>query len=140
MKQALAGLWLMAACSSLWAADDAELGRRLFSGEQPLSARIAGHTDVLPGSASRCSNCHRTQAAGAASAPSFGPLLEARTLTARIARRGGPPSAYNATALCKLLREGIDPAWVMVAPAMPRYDASDAQCQALWAHLSRPAP
>jgi len=29
---------------------------------------------------------------------------------------------------------------VMVAPAMPRYDASDAQCQALWAHLSRPAP
>jgi len=140
VKHVLTGLLLMAGCARLWAADEAELGRRLFSGELPLSARIAGHTDTLPASAIRCSNCHRTQAVGAASAPSFGPVLEARLLSGRIARRGGPPSAYSAAALCKLLREGIDPAWVMVAPAMPRYDASDAQCQALWAHLSRPAP
>lgn len=139
MKQLIAGALLLAGCGSVWATD-ADTGRRLFSGESPLTARIAGHVDALPGSASRCSNCHRTAAASAASAPTFGPLLDARTLTARIARRGGPPSIYSAAALCKLLREGIDPAWVMVAPAMPRYDLSDAQCAALWAHLTRPAP
>ena len=55
-------------------------------------------------------------------------------------RRGGPPSAYDAASLCELLREGIDPAWVMVRQEMPRYAATDAQCIALWAFLVSPAP
>ena len=50
--------------------------------------------------------------------------------------RGGPPSGYDRGTLCRLLREGIDPAHVMVTRTMPRFDLDDAACAALWTHLS----
>lgn len=117
-------------------------GARLFDGRQPLAARISGHADALPSAAARCSNCHASQAVrqGAAAAgigsPSFGPLLTAATLRHPLPRRGGPPSRFDAASLCRLLREGVDPAWVMLPRVMPRYQISDAQCEALWEHLT----
>ena len=122
-------------------ASDAERGRRLFAGELPLLARIAGHDAALPSHASRCVNCHGVAdgAAGAASAPSFGtPLSRARLVNPQ-PRRGGPPSRFDEASLCRLLRSGVDPAHVMVPSAMPRYEIDDADCRALWAHLSREA-
>ncbi len=47
----------------------------------------------------------------------------------------GPPSAYTADSFCATLRSGIDPAHVTLKAAMPRYDATDAQCADLWAFL-----
>lgn len=116
-----------------------ETGRRLFAGEAPIVARMAGHAAALPASASRCANCHTTGAAspGASAPSSFGPALTADHLTRRLPRRGGPPSAYDEAAFCKLLRTGIDPAWVMVVQAMPRYELDDAQCRALWRWVTR---
>lgn len=138
----LAALALMAAIAALmaWPAWEAcaqvALGGRLFDGmsSQPqrrLAGRLAGHERLLPPEAARCVNCH---VAGPGS-PGFGPPLHAGTLAQPLARRGGPPSTYDAAALCRLLREGIDPAWVLISQAMPRYDATDAQCAALWAWL-----
>lgn len=114
------------------------LGQALFDGLAPepdrrLTGRIAGHDRALPAEAARCVNCHT----GAAGPTGFGPPLHAGTLAQPLARRGGPPSIYEEASLCRLLREGIDPAWVMVNQAMPRYDATDAQCAALWAWLVR---
>lgn len=114
------------------------LGQALFEGSPPqpdrqLAGRIAGHDRDLPPEAARCANCH-TSTPGTAG---FGPALHAGTLVQALARRGGPPSTYEEASLCRLLREGIDPAWVMVNQAMPRYDATDAQCAALWAWLVR---
>ena len=121
-------------------------GRQLFHGEAStlgaMPGRLAGHGDDLPALATRCSNCH-TSGAGA-DTPSktleFAPRLNRQGLTQPLSRRGGPPSAYDAVSLCKLLREGIDPAWVMVRQEMPRYAATDAQCLALWTFLVSPAP
>lgn len=134
-------------------------GAALFAGEAapglpPLQGRMVGHVNALPAAATRCASCHSTTAittarsAAAASSigtplrpdalaegAGFGAVLNARTLGQAQPRRGGPPSAYDASSLCKLLREGIDPAWVLINTAMPRYDASDAQCAALWAWL-----
>ena len=115
-----------------------EAGAELFDGRRALAARIGGHDDALPAQATRCANCHLTGAApaGAASAPSnFGSVLSAATLTRALPRRGGPPSRYDAAALCRLLRDGTDPAWVLLPRAMPRYELVDEQCRALWAHL-----
>ncbi|MCW5661336.1 MAG: hypothetical protein KIT60_26840 [Burkholderiaceae bacterium] len=105
-------------------------GAELFDGRRPLVARIAGHDERLPPMASRCINCHRGPQA-------TGGILSAEGLTQRIARRGGPPSRYDSGTLCRLLREGIDPAHVMVTRTMPRFDVDDAACAALWAHLSK---
>lgn len=123
----LAGL-AAAAAAGAWRGQ-AE-GAELFDGRRPLVARIAGHDEALPAQASRCSNCH------AGTSP-VGGELSATTLASARPRRGGPPSRYDAARLCRLLREGIDPAHVMVPREMPRYTIDDAACEAMWAHLSR---
>ncbi len=130
-----------------------EHGRLLFlagqSGSEALRGRLAGHAEDLPLAATRCVNCHvapelpaqaptTAQAASAAGASNrFGPVLSARSLANAFARRGGPVSVYDAAALCKLLREGIDPAWIMINQGMPRYSVTDAQCAHLWTYLTR---
>lgn len=132
-------LWGVLACSATAALPPVEQGRRLFAGEPPMVARLAGHTELLPVESSRCTNCHLAGAASAAAPPDkFGPTLNARFLRSPAARRGGPASYYDEASFCRLLREGIDPASVMLLPAMPRYELSDAQCSALWAYLVRP--
>ena len=115
-----------------------ERGRALFHAELPLTARMVGHADALPQAAVRCRNCHSKQPASGDAAQDFAPLLNARTLLAQSPRRGGPPSRYDAKALCRVLREGIDPAHVMIQQAMPRYTLSDGECEALWSYLTFP--
>lgn len=128
-----------------------ERGRELFAGELSLTARMVGHADQLPQDAVRCRNCHsKLEARGSArgqnqlelgvdaAAQDFAPLLNARTLLTSLPRRGGPPSRYDLKALCRVLREGIDPAHVMIQQAMPRYSMSDGECEALWTYLTLP--
>jgi mono/diheme cytochrome c family protein len=128
-------------------ADDAASaarGRQLFVGEAPLAARIVGQDFALAPEAGRCINCHGATAgpagprASAAGSPAdlAAPVLSAATLTATVRRRGGPPSRYDAAALCTLLRTGVDPAHVMILRTMPRYEINDADCRSLWLHLT----
>jgi hypothetical protein len=124
-----------------------ERGDRLFHGEAALAGRIVGHAMVLPASVARCMNCHETRSSATSAAASavvgqaggvagrYGPALDHATLAQPRARRGGPPSRYDAPALCALLRTGIDPAQVMIPQTMPHYDIADADCAALWGYL-----
>ncbi len=129
---------------------DVLAGHALFKGRPPpgaapVDARLVGHTLPLPALAWRCSNCHdeaqRTAIApepgvsGQRSGERFARALDGTSLTQWRARRGGPPSRYTETALCALLRTGIDPAQVMIDTTMPRYQLSDAQCGQLWKYL-----
>jgi hypothetical protein len=114
-----------------------ERGAALFRGDAALPGRVAGHDTALPALATRCSNCHEAPAAAPsalASAPYAAPLTAAHLMSLRV-RRGGPATVYDAARLCALLRSGTDPAHVMIATTMPRYDITEAQCQDLWAHL-----
>ncbi len=119
-------------------------GLQLYAGAAPLQGAITGHGMPLPPSATRCINCHSIGTARpvkAVSAPSsapssFGPLLTRGQLTKRIERRGGPPSAYDETTFCRLLRTGIDPAHVLIPREMPRYTLPDADCHGLWQYLT----
>ncbi len=144
MNRALVLPTLLLAASVLAAgAGPAGRGHALFTGAAPLHGTINGHASALPPAAARCVNCHTigsaAPGAAAASVASFGPLLTKQGLTGLVARRGGPPSRYDEAALCRLLRQGVDPAWVMVPRSMPRYELSDADCQALWTHLTEPS-
>jgi hypothetical protein len=155
----LAGAW--AAFEAIDARRQAAQGARAFDGRSPLVGRIEGHAAPLPAAALACANCHLPSArpagaldpAGARSlapapaapggagatgqAASFGPVLDRAGLTARVARRGGPPSRFDERAFCRLLRTGEDPAGVLLPRAMPRYDIDDDDCRRLWRHVTR---
>jgi len=127
---------------------DIARGQALFNGAAPLRGTIHGHQSALPAHAARCVNCHAPGSSSAnvppgSAAPantSFAPLLTAAYLTGPVARRGGPPSRYDEAAFCRALRTGIDPAYVIVSRSMPRYALSDADCGALWQHLTASRP
>ena len=134
------------ACTSERAREQ-ETGRQLFAGERPLTATMAGHSAPLPQDAVRCTNCHRRET-GAVARPAaesaldetqdFGPGLGAGSLTRGVARRGGPPSVYDGGSFCRVLREGIDPAHVVIAQTMPRYTMTPAECESVWIFLTAP--
>src|SRR5262245_27130647 len=107
-----------------------ELGGRLYRGEAALTARMTGHNENLPLEAVRCINCHKREGEPAAQpvTENFGPPLGAG-LGRPTVRRGGPPSRYDAKTLCRLVRDGVDPAYVMIPQTMPRYTMSDRECE-----------
>lgn len=118
-------------------------GLALFSGAAELQGRVVGHQVDLPAAAVACINCHgdaaserpllaSAEAAASGVAPRFAPPLTAQHLAQPLKRRGGPPSQYEAASLCRLLREGLDPAMVLIPLTMPRYRITDAQCADLW--------
>ena len=111
-------------------------GGQLFQGEQPLVARMAGHDQALPQEAVACSNCHELESAAFLSGQSFGPVLGPSELTRPQRRRGGPASTYTFAPFCRVLRDGIDPAHVMIPQTMPRYTLSEQECAALWLYLT----
>lgn len=134
-------------CADGWAAKQAsaappsapvisgQRGDALFHGQEPLTGKIRGHDDMLPPETVRCANCHEAAPPNGASrrlsrvAP---PHLDSALLLEYRQRRGGPPSRYDASAFCKLLRTGVDPAKILIAREMPSYEIDDAQCASLW--------
>lgn len=112
--------------------DPSALGCLIFSGQHAIAAHLRDDDRPLPDWTTRCVNCH-TQT-GPASA--FAPPLTADYLLAATRRRGGPPSNYDPTTFCRAVRNGIDPAEVLLRKAMPQYQISDAECTALWQFLT----
>ena len=135
IPKANATIAVLAAFSGLAACADsrsAAVGERLYKGDPPLTARLSGDPLLLPVEATRCSNCH--EAAGLDVA-GFGPKLTAASLLSDRKRRGGPPSHYDLKSFCAVLRTGIDPAFVLIDRAMPRYELNEDACKALWDYV-----
>ena len=109
-------------------------GAALFEGRPPLVARLSGQSTALPPATARCSNCHARESG--VDAKGFGPDVFGEALTASRSRRAGPASRFDAASFCKLLRTGVDAADVIIAHEMPRYEVSEAQCAALWTHVT----
>jgi hypothetical protein len=124
-----------------------ERGEDLFVGDGGLAGRVAGQDDPLPPAAVRCSNCHTgptagpnspnpSEADGGEAVLAYGPAVFGDALTAVRPRRGGPPTRYDETTFCGLLRSGIDPAHIIIARAMPRYTLDSVSCRALWSYVT----
>ena len=112
-------------------------GARLFDGIEPLAGRLAGHRAPLPVAATRCSQCHAGPGASAAAPSALTSPLDRSLLREARPRRGGPPVSYEPASFCRALRTGVDPAHIVLPRAMPRFEADDAQCAALWDYLTR---
>lgn len=138
-----------AACSQTVRANDnlIESGAAFYNGAVPLPAHLTGDTDVLPVVASRCVNCHVRPAKAsetivlalaadqASSGRPYAAALSREWLVTARQRHGGPATQYDSASFCTLIRTGEDPAHVLIPPVMPRYDATDEQCNSLWAYL-----
>ncbi len=111
--------------------DEFRLGQDLFEGRIDLQGRIRTHVADLPPEVVRCGNCHAV-AQGPAVPRSLAPRLTHDLLIARRSRRGGPATNYDRNSFCTLLREGYDPAHVLISVEMPRYTLDDTNCAALW--------
>lgn len=105
-----------------------DLGCRIFNGQYPLQAHLRDDDRALPAWTTRCVNCHTQTGPTAA----FAPPLTSDSLLAATRRRGGPPSTYDPATFCHALKDGIDPAEIVLRKSMPQYQISDAQCAALW--------
>jgi hypothetical protein len=123
------------------AAGASKRGESLFIGTEPLKGTIRGHRSSLPPEVVRCRNCHDTSERSERGErkgppPAAAPPVSRSLLLDKVQRRGGPPSSYDVASLCKLLRTGVDPAYIMISRVMPVYDLDDAQCASLWEFLT----
>jgi len=110
-------------------------GEAIFLGRQPVSGRIRGHESDLPAEVVACRQCH--SGASPDGGASAAPRLDRALLLQPLQRRGAPPSVYDATSFCKVLRTGIDPAFVLIDRVMPTYRLADSECAALWQYVTR---
>lgn len=110
-------------------------GYALYHGHIAIDGRISGHGADMPSTAVACVNCHDPSPIAASGGRNVAPLTRASLLESH-ARRGGPPSAYDEPMFCSVIRDGIDPASVMVNRLMPRFRLPDAQCSALWSYVT----
>lgn len=113
-------------------------GERIFVGKEVIVGRIEGHASKLAPSLSRCVNCHAAAPQSKLESRSA-PLLNRTSLVDPRPRRGGPASSYDKTSFCNTLRTGVDPQYVTLLRAMPRFELSDVQCTALWSYLMDPS-
>lgn len=116
---------------------DIRRGERVYLGEADVSGHMVGHTTNLPRMALKCVNCHAKDASVQKDKTGFAPPLSGAHLLHEKSRRGGPPSKYDLPGFCKLLREGIDPAFVVIDNAMPRYKLSLVDCESLWLYVKQ---
>ncbi|WP_415750327.1 hypothetical protein [Burkholderia sp. BCC1985] len=121
--------------SCAMASGDREAGHALFTGAAPLTGRMLTHPGDLPSNVVRCANCHAPEI-GPAVRNSIAPRLTRAWLVDLQSRRGGPPSRYDQEGFCTMLRDGVDPAYVLLNVEMPRYRISDGDCAALWHFLT----
>jgi hypothetical protein len=111
-----------------------DLGCAIFYGQHSVEAQLRDDDQLLPGSTTRCANCHSQTGP----ADAFAPPLTAATLFPAKIRRDGPASSYDQTTFCRAVRDGIDPVNVMLRKAMPHYRISDTECAALWHFVTKP--
>jgi hypothetical protein len=113
---------------ALGSCEPASLGCAIFNGQHPLSAHLRDDNSALPAWTTRCVNCH----VGASASTTFAPPLTRDYLLGATRRRGGPISHYDPAAFCHAVKDGVDPAGIVLRKPMPRYQMTDAECSALW--------
>jgi hypothetical protein len=130
---------LAAGASGARAAQDA--GARLYRdgvgvAGTPVLGTVQGDVPVT-GAQVSCAGCHGRSGLGSAEGGKVAPPITGAAL--RAARSAGPRPrpAYDAAALARALREGVDAAGRPLDPLMPRFRLVDADVAALGAHLDR---
>jgi hypothetical protein len=110
-------------------------GQDIYLGKEVIIGKIDGHASSLPPSLGICVTCHASAKRSRLEAE-LAPRLNRSSLLDPRSRRGGPGFSYDKTNFCKTVRTGIDPQYIVLRRAMPRFEISESQCSALWAYLT----
>ncbi|TKB87769.1 MAG: hypothetical protein E8D43_00840 [Nitrospira sp.] len=128
--------------SALPAAPELELGKSIFEqgvgrDGREIGGRIHG-TLILRGQAVACGSCHGRDAQGGGEAFVRAPDIRWHSLSKSFAPRriGGPRPAYNQSTFARAIHHGIGSNNVALDPAMPRFDLSQDETDALLQYLS----
>ncbi len=124
-------------------APDVELGRSIFKKGIGRDGReIGGHihgTLDLRGAAVACTSCHGADARGGGEAFVQASDIRWHTLTKSFAPRrvGGARPAYTRTTFDRAIYQGIASNGAVLDPAMPRFDLSQDETEALVSYLTQ---
>jgi len=124
-------------------APDVELGRSIFQkgigrDGREIGGRIHGTLD-LRGAAVACTSCHGADARGGGEAFVQASDIRWHTLTKSFAPRrvGGARPAYTRTTFDRAIYQGIASNGAVLDPAMPRFDLSQDETEALVSYLTQ---
>ncbi len=120
-----------------------ELGRSIFEkgvgrDGREIGGRIHGRLD-LRGAAVACASCHGSDARGGGEAFVQAPDIRWHTLNKSFAprRAGGTRPAYDHSTFARAIHQGITSNNRSLDPAMPRFDLSQDETEALVSYLAR---
>lgn len=122
-----------------------EIGRRIYhdgtdGAGRPIVARVAGSASPLRGKPMACGNCHGEDGRGRPESGvdpgdvTWADLTKPYGHAHANGRRHGP---YDPRSFRRAMRDGADPAGNVMEPAMPLYEMTDADLDALIAYLRR---
>ncbi len=128
--------------SAIAATSQSELGKSIFEqgvgrDGREIGGRIHGHL-VLRGQAVACGSCHGRDARGGGESFVRAPDIRWHTLSKVFAPRriGEPRPAYDQSTFARAIHQGIGSNNVALDPAMPRFDLSQDETDALRQYLS----
>jgi|CXWL01.1.fsa_nt_gi mono/diheme cytochrome c family protein len=128
--------------SAMAVTSESELGKSIFEygigrDGREIGGRIHGHL-VLRGQAVACGSCHGGDARGGGEAFVRAPDIRWHTLSKSFAPRriGEPRPAYDQSTFARALHQGIGSNNGALDPAMPRFDLSQDETEALRQYLS----
>jgi hypothetical protein len=134
------GVWVSFAAGDM---GDSELGRSIFEkglgrDGREIIGRIHG-TVVMRGQAVACMSCHGLDARGGGEAFIRAPDIRWHTLSKPFAPRrlGGSRPAYDHSMFARAIHHGIASNDAALDPAMPRFDLSQDETEALIRYLTR---
>ena len=149
----LALLFFLCAIAPASAADDVELGRRIYrDGILPSGALLKGMRAggvSVSGADAACASCHRNSGMGAVEGELLTPPITGKFLfgddknnlaTLDQRRRKSfnqQHEPYTGELLARAIREGVNNAGRGLSMVMPRFDLSDAEMKALTAYLKQ---
>jgi hypothetical protein len=138
------GVSLLVPAASMPLVDPAyRAGERIYFGDVVLQFSAGNVVDQLPHGLSACVHCHSASKADRSGFPARlretkqAPTLTAASLLSEKSRRGGPPFAFDRDGFCATIRSGIDPQAIILRKTMPRFNATEEQCDSLWYFLTR---
>ena len=143
-------IWLAAFLSAIGGslsvgaeASSPELGRSIFEkgvgrDGREIGGRIHDHLD-LRGAAVACASCHGPDARGGGEGFVQAPDIRWHTLSKSFAprRAGSTRPAYNRSTFGRAIHQGVDSNDRLLDPAMPRFDLSQDETEALVSYLAR---
>ena len=117
-------------------------GRKIYregsdGSEQVIAATFGLTEDSAPATLFACANCHGLEGEGKREGGLVAPALKSQQLLGTTTSNPQAKPGYNETTFLKAITKGINAKNELLSTAMPRYQLTDSQTQALFAYLKR---